>query len=178
MRVRIISFGTNWWAMHSSHKSDSYCFRRNAAYFNAAALMCGRRLHHSAIYPGQIRFNAKSGFDPEFPSRAIGRTFLCSGPTQVGGRVHLLFKSVVIETQPDAYLVTLKSADHGSIRFDQPGWKSAGVNPISISVRDLRYEAMLLMGTADWVQTDLGRWTINASGDRVLLSEQQAEVSQ
>ena len=61
MRVCVISFGTNWWAMHSSDTSNPYCFRRRAAYFNAAALMCGRRLRHSAIYPGQIRFNAKSG---------------------------------------------------------------------------------------------------------------------
>ena len=85
MYVRVISFGTNWWMMHPSNTDDPYCFRRRAAYFNAAALKSGRRLHHSAIYPGQIRFNTQSGFDPEFPSRAIGKTFLCSGPDQFAG---------------------------------------------------------------------------------------------
>ena len=127
MRVCVISFGTNWWAMHSSDTSEPYCFRRRAAYFNAAALMCGRHLRHSAIFPGQIRFNAKSGFDPEFPSRALGQTFLCSGPNQVAGRSHLLFVRTAAVTLPDAYLVTLNSAAHGSIRFDRPGWKSSGV---------------------------------------------------
>ena len=92
MYIRIVSFGTNWWAMNSHDTSDPYCFRRRAAWFNAAALMSGRRLHHSAIFPGQIRFNSKSGFDPEFPLRAIGKIFQCSPPRQFAGKMHLLFE--------------------------------------------------------------------------------------
>jgi len=170
MHIRVISFGTNWWGMCSPDRSDPYCFRRAAAYFNAAALMCGRRLRHSAIYPGQIRFNAKSGFNPEFPSRAIGKTFLCTGPSQFGGKSHLLFTRPVIAATPDAFLVTLNSADHGAIRFDKPGWKSNGVQPISISLRGPRYEAMLLLGPEDWVQSELGCWCIQKSESRLLLS--------
>ena len=92
MHVRVISFGTNWWAMRSNDVDDPFCFRRKAAYFNAAGVMSGRRLHHSAIFPGQVRFNAKSGFDPEFPSRAVGKTFHCSAPRQFAGKMHLLFE--------------------------------------------------------------------------------------
>ena len=171
MRVRVISFGTNWWTMRSSDATDPYCFRRRVAHFNAAALMCGRRLHHSAIWPGQIRFNANSGFDPQFLVRAIGRTFLCSGPKKIAGRVHLLFTRPVIEELPDAYLVTLNSAQHGAICFNQPGWRSSGVQPISISLRGSRFEAMLLMGAGDWVAGELGRWTIEATSNRLFLSE-------
>ncbi len=171
MRVRVISFGTNWWTMRSSDTADSYCFRRRVAYFNAAALMCGRRLHHSAIWPGHIRFNANSGFDPEFLVRMIGRTFLCSGPNKIAGRVHLLFTRAVIEELPDAYLVTLNSAEHGAICFNEPGWRSSGVQPISISLRGSRFEAMLLMGAGDWVSGELGRWTIEATSNRLLLGE-------
>ncbi len=178
MRVCVISFGTNWWVMHSRDSSDPYCFRRRAAYFNAAALRCGRRLRHSAIYPGQIRFNAKSGFDPEFPSRAVGRTFLCSGPKQFAGRVHLLFARVAAATPPDAYLVTLNSANHGAIQFDQPGWRSPGVQPISVSMHGSRYEAMLLIGAEDWVCTDLGRWKVDAVGNRLLLASCGEEACQ
>jgi hypothetical protein len=178
MRVCVISFGTNWWAMHSSDTSDPYCFRRRAAYFNAAALMFGRRLRHSAIHPGQIRFNAKSGFDPEFPFRAIGRTFLCSGPNQIAGRRHLLFVRTATITLPDAYLVTLNSAAHGLIRFDKPGWKSSGVQPISISLRGPRYEAMLLMGAMDWVRSDLGQWKIDLAYHRLSLSDRGEGVPQ
>jgi len=171
MYVRVISFGTNWWAMCSRDTSDPYCFRRRAAWFNAAALMSGRRLHHSAIFPGQVRFNSKSGFDPEFPSRAVGRTFLCSTPRQFAGKMHLLFERTAAKVTPDSYLVTLKSPEHGAIQFGKTGWKSAGVNPVSISLRGPRYEAMLLFGDQDWVESDLGRWQVDQSQCRIRLNE-------
>ena len=170
MHIRVISFGTNWWAMRSNDVNDPYCFRRKAAYFNAAGLMSGRRLHHSAIFPGQIRFNAKSGFDPEFPLRALRKTFLCSAPRQFAGKTHLLFERRAGEMTPDAYLVTLRSAEHGAIQFAKSGWKSAGVRPISISLRGERYEAMLLFGAEDWVESDLGLWQVDQAGCRIRLS--------
>jgi hypothetical protein len=178
MYIRVISFGTNWWAMRSTDTDDPLCFRRRAAYFNAAALMSGRRLRHSAICPGQVRFNTKSGFDPEFPNRSIGKTFVCSGPTQFGGRTHLLFVRMERATPPDAYLVTLNSADHGSIKFDERGWRSPGVIPVSISLRGPRYEAMLLMGASDWVESELGRWSVSQPDCRLLLSDCEEGVLQ
>lgn len=173
MYVRIISFGTNWWAMRSSNVSDPLCFNRRAAYFNAAALLCGRRLRHSAVYPGQIRFNATSGFDPEFPKRAVGKTFLCSVPRSLEGRSHMLFVRSASKAAPEAYLATLNLSDHGSIQFDEPGWRSSGVRPVSISLRAPRYEAMLLMGEQDWVETDSGRWQVDPSTCRLLLSDKE-----
>jgi hypothetical protein len=171
MHIRVISFGTNWWAMHSRDTNDRLCFRRKAAYFNAAGLMSGRRLHHSAIFPGQVRFNVKSGFDPQFPLRALGKTFLCSAPRQFAGKMHLLFERRAGEMTPDAYLVTLRSAEHGAIQFAKSGWKSAGVRPISISLRGERYEAMLLFGAEDWVESDLGLWQIDQARRRIRLIE-------
>jgi hypothetical protein len=156
--------------MNSRDTSDPYCFRRRAAWFNAAALMSGRRLHHSAIFPGQVRFNSKSGFDPEFPLRAVGKTFLCSEPRQFARKMHLLFERRSTGMVPDAYLVTLKSTEHGAIPFSKPGWKSAGVRPISISLRGEKYEAMLLFGNGDWVESDLGRWLVDQSGCRIRLN--------
>ena len=178
MYVRVISFGTNWWAMRSRDTSDPNCFRRRAAWFNAAALMSGRRLHHSAIFPGQVRFNSKSGFDPEFPLRAPGRIFQCSPPRQFAGKMHLLFERLTSQAMPDAYLVTLQSWKHGAIQFGKPGWRSAGVNPISISLRGPRYEAMLLLGDQDWVESDLGRWQVDPSQCRLRLSEVTAGALQ
>lgn len=171
MHIRVISFGTNWWAMRSRAVDDPFCFRRKAAYFNAAALMSGRRLHHSAIFPGQVRFNGKSGFDPEFPLRALGKTFLCSAPRQFAGKMHLLFERRIAATSADAYLVTLKSSEHGAIQFAKPGWKSAGVRPISISLRGEKYEAMLLFGIGEWVESDLGRWQVDHGQCRIRLDE-------
>jgi len=171
MHVRVVSFGSNWWEMHSRALNDPLCFRRKAAWFNSAALRCGRRIRYFAAYPGQIRFNLTSGFNPEFPARALGRTFLCSGPNQYGGKAHLLFVRLVAEAAPDAWLVTLSSGVHGAIEFTKPGWRSAGVQPVSISLRGARYEAMLLFGSADWVQSGLGRWIIGSDGRRLVLAE-------
>lgn len=170
MYVRVVSFGTNWWATHSRDSDDPLCFRR-AAYFNAAALKFGRRLRYSTICPGQVRFNSKSGFDPEFPQRAIGRTFLCSPPRPFAGRMHLLFERPAGRMMPDAYLVTLKDAEHGAIQFAEPRWKSAGVRPISISLRGQRYEAMLLFEEYDWVESDVGRWQIDRINCRMALTD-------
>ena len=91
MRVRVISFGTNWWAACSHDLSDPMCFRRRAAWFNSAGLKQGRRLRFCWVFPGQIRFNRTSGFNPEFPLRSVGKSFHCSGPNVLRGRTHLLF---------------------------------------------------------------------------------------
>lgn len=56
-------------------------------------------------------------------------------------RPHLLFRCQATEVTPDAYMVTLNSTEHGAIQFAKPGWKSAGVRPISVSLRGQRYEA-------------------------------------
>ncbi len=62
-----------------------------------------------------------------------------------------------------------KSVEHGAIHFANPGWKSAGVRPISISLRGEKYEAMLLFGTGDWVESDLGRWQVDQCQCRMSL---------
>jgi hypothetical protein len=169
MYVCVISFGTNWWALHSRDMADPFCFRRRAAYFNSAALLSGRRVRHCSVFPGQIRFNSQSSFDPEHPLRTAGKTFLCSEPRQFANRTHLLFQRCAPGMSPDAYLVTLKAAEHGAIQFTKPGWKSAGVRPISISLRGQRYEAMLLFGVQDWVESDLGRWRVDQVRRRIFL---------
>jgi hypothetical protein len=66
--------------MHSKNIEDPYCFRRKPAYFNTTGLMYGRRLRNCQIYPGMIRFNRTSGFDPEFVDRISGKTFEAAPP--------------------------------------------------------------------------------------------------
>jgi hypothetical protein len=170
MRVRIVSFGTNWWAMHSRDLDDPCCLRRRAAWFNSAGLKYGSRLRLCWAFPGHIRFNQTSGFHPEYPLRSIGKTFLCSGPNRLRGRTHLLFARMLPKTEPDLYLVTLTDASHGWISFSSPAWRSAGVQPISVSLRKLRYEAMLLMGAQDWIRTEVGTWCIHADTQRLALA--------
>ena len=40
------------------------------------------------------------------------------------------------------------------------GLVSDGVQPISVSLRGTRYEAMVLMTSKDWIDTGLGRWIV------------------
>ena len=176
MYICMISFGTNWWTMHSTDSADTLRFRRKAAYFNAAALMSGRRLHHSALLPGQIRFNGKSGFDPEFPDRSIGKVFLCSEPRRVEEKVHLLVERPARGVRPDAFLVTINSEVHGAVDFNSQDWKSPGVQPISISRRASRYEAMLLLRRDDWIESDLGHWRVDPPGRLVLADSPEAPL--
>jgi hypothetical protein len=157
--------------MHSRNLDDPYCFRRRAAWFNSTGFKCGRRLHLNWIYPGQIRFNLTSGFDPDFRSRAFGKTFWCTGPCRHEGKIHLLVVRSAKSACPETYLVTLNDAEHGPIQFEKPGWKSQEIEAISISLRHSRYEAMLLMRAGSWVQSEWGRWQMNADGRQLVLDE-------
>jgi hypothetical protein len=170
MYIRIISFGTNWWTMHSPNSADTLRYRRKVAYFNAAALMSGRRLHHSALLLGQIRFNCKSGFDPEFPTRSLGKVFLCSEPRKFEEKVHLLVERPARGMRPDAFLVTINSEQHGSVDFHSLAWKSPSARALSIARRANRYEAMLLLQKDDWVESDLGRWRVDPTAGRLELA--------
>ena len=177
MYVRIISLGSNWWAAHSANRSDPYCFRRSAAWFNSASLRYGRRLRFCWIHPGQVRFNQRSGFHPEFAHRAIGRTFPSNGPRLFGGRTHLLFSQPANHCTPDGYLIAINETLHGWIDFNLSDWKSAGVQAISISSKGPRYEAVLLMSAGDWVASDVGRWMITEDGRHLALAVSASEVA-
>lgn len=171
MRVRIISFGTNWWTMYSRDSGDPYCFRRRAAWFNSAGIRCGHRLRLCWVCPGQIRFNQTSGFQPEFPFRSVGRVFLGVGPNRLHGRMHLLFSRLLIDSASDCCLVTVNDVVHGRISFASPSWKSDGVRPISVSMRRRRYEAMLLMRAEDWIETEVGKWSVSPDNLRLVLRD-------
>jgi hypothetical protein len=171
MRVRIVSLGTNWWAERSRDLDDPYCFRRRAARFNSIGLKYGLRLRLCWVYPGHIRFNQKGGFHPEHPLRCIGRTFLCAGPNHLDNRTHVLFGRLLSESATDRYLVTLNEGSNGQIFFTSQGWRSAGVQPISVSLRGLRYEAMVLMGPDDWIETDQGWWAVCTDSRRLFLAK-------
>jgi hypothetical protein len=120
-------------------------------------------------FPGQIRFNLTSNFDPNRPLRSLGRTFECSEPNFFDGRMHILFRLPSNNNSPNRFLVTLNERVHGRMSFATSAWRSAGVQPISVSVRGARYEAMVLIGGTDWVETELGRWILSADGGRIEL---------
>lgn len=163
MYVRMISFGTNWWAARD--------YASRPAWFNSTGFRCGSRLRVCALLQGQIRFNQRSGFHPEFPARAIGRTFRCDEPQLYDGRTHMLVTSPAPKSEPEACLVTVTDCPFGQILFESVSWRSPNVRPISISRRHDRFEAMLLMRPNDWLQTSIGVWRLSRDRRRLLLGD-------
>jgi hypothetical protein len=152
--------------------ADLSCFQRNAAWFNSAGLKYGNRLRLCWVYPGEVRFNQSSGFNPEFPNRVLGRSFECDEPNRMHGRMHLLVTHGLDRTEEvDRYLVAFTEQTCGPIRFQQPHWKSDGVQLISVSVRRDRYEVIALLSADDWIESGVGIWMLSQDGTRLVLKD-------
>jgi hypothetical protein len=159
--VKILNFGSNWWARSGQDAHDRYRFTRHAAYFNSTGLRSGNKVRRHWIVPGLIRFNGVGGFNPHFPDRALGKTFECTDLTFAYGGNRLLFvKNAEQMLAPDYYLVVLSSETRGAINFGDAGWKSDSAMPIAVSSSGYRQEAMLLMKPLDRVRTSLGVWRL------------------
>ena len=44
MLVKILGFGSNWWARFGRDPQDRYRFTRHAAYFNSTGVRCGNKI--------------------------------------------------------------------------------------------------------------------------------------
>jgi hypothetical protein len=178
MLVKVLNFGTNWWARFGRDE-DPYRFSRHAAYYNSTGVLCGRKVRRHWITSGLLRFNGVGDFNPNLPKRAIGRTFVCSDLTHAFGGNRLLFKSKApISAVPEWYLVVISSEVHGHIDFRSGTWKSVFSVVIAVSQLRQKQEAMLLMKPSDWVQTCTGFWQLavpsngHEPGDLVRIGEQ------
>jgi len=161
MSVKILEFGSNWWARFGQDPEDPHRYTRQAAYYNSAGIRSANKIRRHWVLPGLIRFNGVGDFNPHFPSRSIGETFWCANPifTRGGNRV-LFVRTTVKSTAPDHFLVVVSSDRHGTLDLGNPGWKSQTVWPISISQLRDRQEALLLMEPEDWIRSALGIWRV------------------
>jgi hypothetical protein len=161
MLVKILKFGSNWWARFGRDPQDRYGFTRHAAYFNSTGLYSGNKVRRHWIVPGLIRFNGVGDFNPQFPNRSVGVTFECADLEFALGGNRLVFeRKVGRSVQPNYFLVVL-SADHCGM-FDclASDWTTDSVQIIAVSQSGAKQEAMLLMGPLDWVRTSLGVWQL------------------
>jgi hypothetical protein len=161
MLVKILGFGSNWWARNGSDPDDRYCYTRHAAYFNSAGVRCGSRIRRHWLVPGLVRFNGVGDFDPNFPGRSVGETFECADLAFAYGGNRLLFvRRASASAPPDYYLAVASSARFGLFNPERLGWKSRGVLPIAVSRLRDQQEALLLMREGAWIQTELGFWRL------------------
>jgi hypothetical protein len=161
MLVKVLNFGTSWWARFGRNAEDPYRFSRHAAYYNSTGVRCGQKVRRHWITSGLVRFNGVGDFNPNLLERAIGRTFVCSDLAHAFGGNRLLFQSKASKLAvPEWYLVVISSDVHGQIDFRSGTWKSVFSQVIAASQLREKQEAMLLMKSSDWVQTSTGFWQL------------------
>jgi hypothetical protein len=164
MLVKVLGFGSNWWARFGRDPQDRYRYTRHAAYFNSAGVRCGNKMRRHWIVPGLIRFNGVGDFNPQFPNRAVGKIFECTDLIfALGGNRVLFRKQAAQSAQPDFFLLAVSSDSRGGFDFEDAGWKSRSVTPIAVSHLREKQEAMLLMRAGDWVRSVLGVWQLKVS---------------
>jgi len=162
MLVKVLNFGTNWWARFGRDAEDPHRFTRHAAYYNSTGVRCGGKVRRHWLTSGLVRFNGIGDFNPNLPDRAIGQTFVCSDLTQAFGGNRLLFQSKAPRSVvAECYLVVVSSDRHGRIDFTSTVWKSVLCRIIATSQLRDKQEAMLLMKAGDWVQTSIGFLQLN-----------------
>lgn len=164
MLVKVLNFGTNWWARFGRDPLDPYRFTRHAAYYNSTGVRCGRKVRRHWIVSGLIRFNGVGDFNPHLPARSIGQTFRCSELTMACGENRLLFGGKVpMDKAPDCYLVVLSSDQHGHLDLASGHWRSPSAAVIAASQLRETQEAMLLMRPGDWVESNCGLWRLGTA---------------
>ena len=167
MSIKVLGFGSNWWARFGRDPLDRYRFTRHAAYFNSTGVQCGNKMRRHWVVPGLLRFNGVGDFNPQFPNRAVGKTFECADLVFALGGNRILFRRKIAPSGlPDFFLLAVSSVAYGSFNFEDAGWKSHSVSPIAVSHLREKQEAMLLIKAGDWVRSALGVWQLKVS-DRV-----------
>lgn len=164
MLVKILGFGSNWWARFGRDPHDRYRYSKHAAYFNSTGLRCGRRVKRHWVVPGLIRFNGVGGFNSQSPNRCLGATFECTDLVFALGGNRVLFRRTAKQfALPDYYLVTASSERFGAFDFERSAWKSDSASLIAVSCLGDRQEVMLLMKPLDWIRTTLGFWQLEVA---------------
>jgi hypothetical protein len=165
MIVKILQFGSNWWARFGRDPNDPYRFTKHAAYYNSSGVLCGSKMRRHWAIPGLIRFNGTSDFNPNNRARLIGQVFDCSDLKYACGGNRLLFhRRVHAATVPDYYQVVVSSDRFGICDFESPTWKADAVEVIAASdlrsPNGTRQEALLLMPRDGWVASAIGTWKL------------------
>jgi hypothetical protein len=162
MVLKVLNFGCNWWGRFGHDAADPLRYTRHAVYYNSTGVRCGRKVRRHWLVPGLIRFNGVSGFNPHFPIRLLGCTFLASDPEFLLGGNRLLMKQKLPNSvPPECFLVVVSQALHGQVDLGSTAWKSSATQVIAASQLRQNQEILLLMKPGDWVRTTCGIWQLS-----------------
>ena len=156
MLVGVTGFGSVWRRRIRQDGSDRRRFAQ-ASYFNTTGVMVNGRLVRHRKIAGHVRLDAVSGFNANYPNRAIGKVFECAEPCVWKGQNKVLFRRLLrTATKPDCFLVVTRSAEIGRLELTATDWKSDDSLLISFSEFNSEQEALLLIPDYGFVRTDLG----------------------
>jgi hypothetical protein len=128
-----------------------------AVYYNTTGVLVNGNVRQRPKICGYARFDVVGGFDPNHPLRMIHRVFECAEPSVWMGCNKLLFRRLLTtKERPDRYLVIARSSTYGPLRVGNGQWRSPDGWLIAFSEDGGQQEAMLLLGSNGWIQTDLG----------------------
>jgi hypothetical protein len=117
MLVAISSFGSIWRARSRQTQQGSQ-LKLETAYYNTTGIHVRDRIRQRPKISGYARFNGDSGFDPNYPSRAIERVFECDPPCVWKGDNKLLFKKMLsAPIRPEMFIIVISSDVHGDLRI-------------------------------------------------------------
>jgi hypothetical protein len=161
--VGVTAFGSVW--RYRLGNQTSQCARvTQPVYYNTTGVVVNGVIRQRPRICGYARFDAIGGFDASHPSRMIGRVFECAGPSVWMGDNKLLFKRILKEGErPDHFLVVVRSTEMGQLAVGTEGWRSPDTWLLSLSECAKQQEAILLMPAGGWMQSDLGRLTLEVS---------------
>ena len=156
MLVGVTGFGSVWRRRIREDGSDRRRFA-HTSYFNTTGVMVNGRLVRRRKIAGHVRLDGVSGFNPNYPSRAIGQVFDCAEPCVWKGQNKVLFQRLLrTAVKPDCFLVVTRSDEVGRLDLTASDWTSDDSLLISFSEWDDQQEALLLMPDYGFVRTELG----------------------
>ncbi len=165
MLISITSFGSVWRHRPSMEVQGSHRFA-GPVYYNTTGVVVNGEVRQRPKIAGYARFDAIGGFDPNHPSRMINRVFECAEPSVWMGCNKLLFRRIVHSTRPDQYFIVIRSETFGHWAVSKGPWRSPESWLIAFSVCAEQQEAMLLLSSDGWIQTEIGRFIFKVSEER------------
>lgn len=162
MRVAVMGFGSTW--RHRLGKLDAHGHLTRVVYYNTTGVLVRGEVRQRPQISGYARFDTIGGFDPNHPSKMIGRVFECAEPSVWMGCNKLLFGQILkAGERADRFLVVAKSEAVGQLLVGKHDWRSPETWLVSLSERAGQQEAMLLMSIGDWIRSLLGRFVLESS---------------
>jgi hypothetical protein len=162
--VSVTGFGSVWRQRLERVAGERGRFELSV-YYNTTGVVVKSGIRQRTQICGYARFDAVGGFNPNHPSKMIGRVFECAEPSLWMGCNKLLFRRLVEKrgVYADRFLVVANSELNGHFAVGTEDWRSPDTWLLSFSECGGNQELMLLIGAQGWIQSDLGRFLLKRS---------------